>query len=249
MGQDYLDNRMVKEYIQSLHQLTGIPLDKLENYGNTNNLMNALEHPHSLELTSMQLQKVEQLNEFLISHRVLQWEVENTQRKITSPDLAGSYFSAFLLGLRDRERFMVAFLDNGNHVIETRIISEGGLTEAPVYPRNILKAALNCDCTSIIMAHNHPGGSLKPSWEDMEMTKRMVAIFEPLHIGILDHIIIGNAGFTSLAQMGQLPKAAEEVISYEAITLKSLEEVERYIPAPYPEPIWDGVVREEEWER
>lgn len=249
MVQDSLDKRMVKEYIQSLHQLTGIPRHKLEDYGTTNSLMNALEHPHSLELTSMQLQKVEQLNEFLISHRVLQWEEENTQRKITSPDLAGSYFSAFLLGLRDRERFMVAFLDNGNHVIETRIISEGGLTEAPVYPRNILKAALNCDCTSIIMAHNHPGGSLKPSWEDMEMTKRMVAIFEPLHIGILDHIIIGSAGFTSLAQMGQLPKAVEDQISYEAITLKSLEEVERYIPAPYPEPIWDGVVREEEWER
>ncbi|WP_246590759.1 JAB domain-containing protein [Paenibacillus sophorae] len=163
--------------------------------------------------------------------------------------MAGSYFSAFLSGLRDRELFMVVFLDNSNQIIETRILSEGGIAEAPIYPRNVLKAALNCDCTSVILAHNHPGGSLKPSWEDLLLTERMTAIFEPLHINILDHIIIGGTGYASLAQLGQMPKAAEKSASYEAITFKSQEEPASYSAFEMLAVATEEAAFDEEWER
>ncbi|AIQ13821.1 JAB domain-containing protein [Paenibacillus durus] len=244
-----LDKKSIAAYIQSLHQLTGIPLGKLQRYRTVGKLINALEHPYALELTQKQLLKVEQLNAFLQSHRVLQWGEENAKMKITSPDLAGSYFSAFLSGLRDRERFMVAFLDNSHQIIETRIISEGGIAEAPIYPRNVLKAALNCDCSSVILAHNHPSGSLKPSLEDIALTERMVAIFEPLKIDVLDHIIIGGTGYASMAQLGQVPKAAEKEATYEMITLKNQEEPEAYLPVLLCESVLDEAVMEEEWER
>ncbi|MGW8956299.1 JAB domain-containing protein [Paenibacillus sp. NPDC055715] len=104
--------------------------------------------------------KVEQLNAFLRSHRVLQWEEENAKQSLSTPEKASRYFSSFLGGIKDREQFMVAFLDIKNQVIETRIISEGGISETVVHPRNVLKAALNCDCSSIILAHNHPSAWL-----------------------------------------------------------------------------------------
>ncbi|MNC45484.1 hypothetical protein D3C75_944490 [compost metagenome] len=95
-----LDEQIIADYVHSLHQLTGIPLGKLQRYGTANSLMNAIEHPHVLELNAKQLLKVEQLHAFIQSYRVLQWEEENAKHKITTPELAGSYFSAFLSGLK-----------------------------------------------------------------------------------------------------------------------------------------------------
>lgn len=243
-----LDEQIIADYIQALYQLTGIPVGKLQRYGTTNSLMNAIDHPHALELTAKQLVKVEQLHTFLQAYRVLQWVEENAKQKISSPQLAGSYFSAFLSGLKDRERFMVAFLDRSNQMIETRIISEGGIAEAPVYPRQVLKAALNCDCSSVLLAHNHPSGSLIPSREDFLLTERMVAIFEPLSIGVLDHIIIGGTGYTSLAKLGQMPHSGKTTASYEMITSgrgkdqdHTLDDV---LAGETAEPVFD-----DEWER
>jgi DNA repair protein RadC len=73
---------------------------------------------------------------------------------------------ALLGGMKDKERFMVAFLDNGNNVIETKTMSEGSVGQAVVYPREVLKYAIACDCRAIILAHNHPGGSTNFSPED-----------------------------------------------------------------------------------
>ncbi|MDF2923911.1 MAG: repair protein [Paenibacillaceae bacterium] len=244
-----LNDAIIRNYVQTLHHLTGIPLSKLQRYGTTNSLMNALEHPHTLELTAKQLQKVEQLNAFLQSHRVLQWEEENAKQSISSPEMAGSYFSAFLSDLKDRERFLVAFLDSGNHIIETRILSEGGIDQTPIYPRNVLKAALNCDCASMIFAHNHPGGNMRPSSEDVTLTERMIDIFEPLGIHVLDHIIISGTRYTSLAQCKQMPIAAEKAASYESIALHTREEFQDYTVSRFAAVDDAHAPCEDEWER
>ncbi|WP_018885730.1 JAB domain-containing protein [Paenibacillus massiliensis] len=243
-----LDELMIADYVKSLHKLTGIPLRKLQQYGAHNNLLNAVEHPYALELTTKQLHKVEQLNAFLRSHRVLQWEEENAKQKISSPESAHRYFSAFLSGVKDREQFMAAFLDIKNQVIETRIISEGGVSEALVHPRSVLKAALNCDCSSIILAHNHPSGIPTPSHEDMILTQRMVTIFDPLHINVLDHIIIGGTNFASLAELGQMPRVAEKAPSYEVITATARERSIKYAFEELGHEIGDEL-SDDEWER
>lgn len=243
-----LDEQMIVDYVKSLHKLTGIPLRKLQQYGINNSLLNAIEHPYALELTTKQLLKVEQLNTFLRSHRVLQWEEENAKQKISTPETAYRYFSAYLSGVKDREQFMAAFLDVKNQVIETRIISEGGISEALVHPRKVLKAALNCDCSSIILAHNHPSGVPTPSPEDIMLTERMVAIFDPLHIDVLDHIIIGGTNFASLAQLGRMPRVAEKAPCYEVIETKAREPSALYAVDELEQGIEDEFL-DDEWER
>lgn len=248
MALNPLDDQLITDYIQSLSRLTGIPLDKLQQYGSANNLLNALEHPYSLELTSAQIRKVELLNAFLRSHRFLQWEEENAKQVISSPEIANRYFSIHLAGIKDRERFMVAFLDRKNQIIETKVISEGSVGEAQVYPRNILKAALNADCSSIILAHNHPSGISTPSPEDIMLTKNLVSIFSPLHIQVLDHIIIAGTTFASLANLGQMPRVAESTPSY-----SSQRHQAREINTPYSVELLPCSALEkqadDEWER
>lgn len=242
----HTNEKYAADLIQSIHQLTRIPVRKLEKYGEVNNLLNVLEHPLVLEPTTVQYQKIGQLNAFLRAYQVVKWNEENTRQRISSPKDAGEYFSALLRGVRDREQFMVAFLDTSNHVIETRTMSIGGIDQAVVYPRDILKAALNCDCKSIIMAHNHPGGTPNPSPEDIQLTSRMVDIFSPLHIQVLDHIIIAGNDFTSMAEKGLFPNAAENHANYTPITLNLHEAA--CLPE-FCEGTTDLNEIEDEWER
>lgn len=240
----HTNKKYSSDFVQSIHKLTRIPLHKLEEYGKVNNLINVLEHPHVLETTSAQYQKIEQLNAFLRAYRVIKWEEENARRRIGSPQQAGDYFSSLLEGVQDRERFMVAFLNKNNRIIETRTIAEGGIDHALIHPRDILKAALNCDCKSLIFAHNHPGGTLSPSPQDVQFTQHMVDILAPLHIQVLDHIIIAGNEYLSMAEMGKLPNVVERSAHCDSILLPVLEQSDD----PY-ESLPSSEVIEDEWER
>jgi len=114
---------------------------------------------------------------------------------------------------------MVAFLDNGNNVIETKIMSEGSISQAMVYPREILKHAIACDCRAIILAHNHPGASTHFSPEDRALTQRIVDIFHPLEIKVLDHIVVGGTSYSSMAERGEIPQQCKSTANYEVIAL------------------------------
>jgi len=242
MNDLHSNEKYIVDFIQAIHKLTRIPISKLEKYGQVNNMMNILEHPLVLEPTKSQLDKIEQLNMFLRAYRVIKWEEENAKQRIRSPKQAGDYFTALLEGVQSREKFMVAFLDNGNRLIETRTITEGGIDHALVHPRDILKAALNCHCSSMIFAHNHPGGTLSPSQEDIKLTNRMVDIFDPLNIKILDHIIIAGNSYVSLAETGNLQQVAERTASYEAFPLLTMEKQSR------PEEQLNSLIDEDRWD-
>jgi len=126
--------------------------------------------------------------------------------------------------VKDKERFLVAFLDNSNSIIELRTVSQGTTNMAVVYPRDILKMALANDCSSIILSHNHPGGSLRASNEDVGLTQRIVDIFKPLDINVIDHIIVGGYSFSSMAENDVLPNNKMDVANYEPIKLSVAEE-------------------------
>lgn len=143
----------------------------------------------------------------------------NEKIVLNSSTISGQYFLALLGGMKDKERFMVAFLDSGNNIIETKTMSEGSIGQTAVYPREILKYALACDCNAMILAHNHPGGSKNFSPEDRSLTQRMVDIFHPLQINILDHIIVGGTGYSSMAEKGGLPHQSKDTANYEGIAL------------------------------
>ncbi|KAB3527104.1 JAB domain-containing protein [Alkaliphilus serpentinus] len=211
-------------FFQSLNKLTGIPMSKLKSYAKENNPFNILEHPGVVEPSYRQLEKINKLNEFIASYNVLKLDQENEKITFKSPNDSGKYFASLLGGVKDKERFLVAFLDNSNSIIELRTVSQGTTNMAVVYPRDILKMALANDCSSIMLSHNHPGGSLKASSEDIALTQRIVDIFRPLDIKVLDHIIVGGYSFSSMAENGVLPNDRMDVANYEPIKLSAAEE-------------------------
>ena len=211
-------------FFQSLNKLTGIPMSKLKSYAKENNPFNILEHPGVVDPNDRQLEKLNKLNEFIASYNVLKLDQENEKITFKSPNDSGKYFASLLGGVKDKERFLVAFLDNSNSIIELRTVSQGTTNMAVVYPRDILKMALANDCSSIMLSHNHPGGSLKASSEDIALTQRIVDIFRPLDIKVLDHIIVGGYGFSSMAENGVLPNDRMDVANYEPIKLSAVEE-------------------------
>ncbi|HAW59346.1 MAG TPA: DNA repair protein [Bacteroidales bacterium] len=211
-------------FFQSLNKLTGIPMSKLKSYAKENNPFNILEHPGVVEPNDRQLEKLNKLNEFIASYNVLKLDQENDKITFKSPNDSGKYFASLLGGVKDKERFLVAFLDNSNSIIELRTVSQGTTNMAVVYPRDILKMALANDCSSIILSHNHPGGSLRASNEDVGLTQRIVDIFKPLDIKVLDHIIVGGYSYSSMAENGVLPSNKMDVANYDPIELTAAEE-------------------------
>ena len=108
-----------------------------------------------------------------------------------------------LLAGRTRETFVALFLNGRNALISSDIIFEGTLTQASVYPREIIKVALLKNAASIIVGHNHPSGQTRPSTDDQAITKSIKQACELLEIPLLDHVIVGD-GFFSFADSGLL---------------------------------------------
>ena len=93
-------------------------------------------------------------------------------------------------------------MDNGNRIIATKNVSVGTVNEAPVYPREIAKLALSYDSSSVMLAHNHPGGSTRPSQADIQVTNNIVNSLDSLGIRVMDHIIVADDKFISFAETG-----------------------------------------------
>lgn len=102
------------------------------------------------------------------------------------------------------EQFKALFLNRDNKVLGIYDVSSGGLTDILVDPRLIFAAALKANAVSIILAHNHPSGNVKPSRADKELTNRIKQGGELLAIDVIDHVIITKDGFLSLADEGLL---------------------------------------------
>jgi DNA repair protein RadC len=120
----------------------------------------------------------------------------------TSSDFAGYLQS--LLQDHNHEVFAVAFLNQSNRINHVEIISEGGITGTIADPRVILKKALEENAVSIILCHNHPSGSLKPSRQDEDITRKIKEAAKYFDMKVLDHIIVSDSGYFSFADEGIL---------------------------------------------
>lgn len=97
-----------------------------------------------------------------------------------------------------REQFRLLFLDKKNRLIADEVQQSGTVDHTPVYPREVVRRALELSATAIILVHNHPSGDPTPSRADVEMTHRIIEAATPLGVAVHDHIIIGRAGHASL---------------------------------------------------
>src|SRR5882757_206768 len=98
----------------------------------------------------------------------------------------------------EKEQFRILFLDKRNRLIADEVQQQGTVDHTPVYPREVVKRALELSATAIILVHNHPSGDPTPSHADIQMSKQIVDIAGTLGIAVHDHIIVGKDGHASL---------------------------------------------------
>ncbi|WP_425327309.1 RadC family protein [Rhodopseudomonas palustris] len=120
------------------------------------------------------------------------------QRTVLSSWSAVIDYCRTTMAFADKEQFRILFLDKRNQLIADELQQVGTVDHTPVYPREIVKRGLELSATAVIMVHNHPSGDPTPSQADIQMTKSIMAIAEPLGIAVHDHIIVGKNGHASL---------------------------------------------------
>jgi DNA repair protein RadC len=103
-----------------------------------------------------------------------------------------------------KEEFRVLFLDRKNVLVADEVQSRGSIDHTPVYPREIVKRALELAATSIILVHNHPSGDPTPSKADIEMTRDIARAAQALGITVHDHLVIGRKGHASFKSLNLL---------------------------------------------
>jgi DNA repair protein RadC len=123
-------------------------------------------------------------------------------RVLTAMDAAVLLVPQF--GSKTVEHFGVLLLDTKHHVLRTSIVSVGTLDASIVHPRDVFREATIAGAFALILFHNHPSGDPTPSPDDIELTRRLMAVGELMGIVVLDHLILAERGFHSLRDAGEL---------------------------------------------
>lgn len=127
---------------------------------------------------------------------------------VTSPGEARELLRLHL-GQCERERFGVLFLDSRLAVIGFEVLFEGTLAQTAVYPREVVRRALQLNAGAVILAHNHPSGAAAPSRADEFLTQTLKAALQLVDVRVIDHLVIGWPGVCSMADAGLMEPAAE----------------------------------------
>lgn len=120
---------------------------------------------------------------------------------VTSPQVTTLYLQNIFSG-REREIFVVLFLDAQHRVIRAEEMFSGTINCVDVYPREIVREALKANAAAVILAHNHPSGVAEPSMSDRQLTERVAKACALLEVRVLDHIVVGQGQSVSFAERG-----------------------------------------------
>ena len=126
-----------------------------------------------------------------------------TVAAFTAPEIVKNYLT-LSLALEEREHFHVLFLNNQHKLLLDDRLFSGTIDGASVYPREVVKRALQCNAAAVIIAHNHPSGICVPSEADKGITDKLKQALSTIDISILDHIIVGHMDTYSFAEHGAL---------------------------------------------
>jgi DNA repair protein RadC len=102
------------------------------------------------------------------------------------------------------EQFRAILLDGKHRVLREELVSQGTLTSAPVHPREVFAPAIRHSAAAVVLVHNHPSGDPSPSADDLDITRRLVDVGNLVGIRVLDHVIVGDGAYASLADRGLL---------------------------------------------
>lgn len=172
----------------------------LNEFGSFYHLMNA-NHDEFCKKEGLGTAKYTQLKAVVeLSHRYLKVKMTK-ENYLTSPTLTHHYLANRLMD-KDREIFMVIFLDNQNHVINCEEMFVGTYNSVEVHPREVARKALQYNAAALILAHNHPSGLAEPSQADRALTKKIEQVCELIDVRVIDHLVIGKGEYVSFAERG-----------------------------------------------
>ena len=184
-----------------IEKYTNIPQDRVYQFFMENEAGNLLPFANKLCKNEAQRKKLGALIEFKKLYEIIKG-AENREYRLGSTTAAMDYFIHYFEGANDREYFAVAYLDTKHKIIKTDTISTGTVASAYVYQREIYKEALFLNASGVMIAHNHPSGSLMPSGADLNLTEQIKQGLESIDLKLTDHIIVGGAQAVSLRDEG-----------------------------------------------
>jgi DNA repair protein RadC len=139
-----------------------------------------------------------------VTRRYLLDRIRHTRNPLNTSEAAAEYLVPLMAG-RSEEVFYVICLDSQLKVLYPELISEGTVKDAYVHPRHVVEAAVRHKAASVILAHNHPAGTVKPSHHDHNITKRLVQALGGIDIKVVDHVIVAGEQVYSFAREGTMP--------------------------------------------
>ncbi len=200
---DYEVLELLLSYVIVRKDCKGIAKEMLKKYGDLYTIFSQ---------SNEELQKNKYITErvviylktiFNIIEDELYKKIYKSKIKITNNNQLINYLNMSLVK-RDIEVFKVLFLNTQNELIAEEDLFKGTLDRSTVYIRELVKRIIKYNAKSIIIVHNHPGGSLKPSGADMELTVRIQEALENIEMRVLDHLIISEKGYFSFLEDGIL---------------------------------------------
>jgi DNA repair protein RadC len=175
--------------------------DMLAHFGSLHRLLHATLDEFC-EVKGLGTAKYAQLQAVLeLARRAVREEL--VREPICSPEVAKSYLRT-KFGCQPHESFVVLFLDVKNRLIDSQEMFTGTLTQTSVYPREVVKAALRRNASSVLLAHNHPSGVCEPSDADLHLTTALVQALSLVDVRVLDHFVVAGSHVHSFAEHGQL---------------------------------------------
>jgi len=187
----------LNRFVELFSRYTGISKSKLKSFIKDNPINYIFEHPTALDINERQLERIRKLREL---HSLYQ-NLHSYEKPyvMDASALAQLYFTNFFKGLNDREYFACSFLNTRCGVIRTKILASGTVDEAAIHVREVIKEALFYDASGVIIAHNHPGGSITPSPADKSITIKLGDALRAVKISLHDHIIVSGNSSLSFA--------------------------------------------------
>lgn len=200
---DYEILEMILTFILPRRDTKKISKDLLRQYKTINNILNA----NSALLSTIDGLREKSINKLKFIRDFCNYCLKEKQLEepIVSNRTDVENYLRLHFGYRSDEYMAVIFLDNSHHVLGIDECSKGSVNRCNVYPRNVFAEAFNYGAAAIIIAHNHPGGSIEPSPSDWNLTKKMVKAGKILDISLLDHILITSKMTISLREDNKWP--------------------------------------------
>ena len=204
-----------------IERYTNIPKQKVNEFVAEYGVEEMLPCANLLCKTAAQRDKLAALFEFKNLYETVKRGEANKEYRMDSADSAKDYFRNYFADVKDKEYVVTAYLKANYAVIATKPMSTGTLDSATFDPREIIKEALFCNAKSIVVAHNHPSGSMNISPQDIQATKNLQLASLMAGVNLVDHVIVAGDGAVSLAENRHISQIQDKSSVIKAATAAS----------------------------